>query len=207
MKLKNISLIWMSMLLIGMSSCRNKTSEQSEQISEDRISPVEPETVGLIKGTDSPMYDPYSCEANYIFGNIEICSDNHSENNGNVLTVVNYSTDSKFKIGEQEGCFFKGMINDKIIVDTGTSNVRGLVIYDLSGKLLFETTYMNDLNIDGDFLIYWTPFDIDYVQTKPDCADSWEHGETTLGFIAEYKLDLKNMMTNSTGEIDCQYME
>ena len=174
---------------------------------EDRISEVLPENVGLLKGTDSPMYDPYTCDDNYIFGYIEICSIRHSDQNGNVLTILNSGNNSSFKIGEKESCFFKGLIDDKILVDTGTSNVRGLAIYDLSGKLLFETTYMNDISINGNQLVYWTPFDIDYVPEKPDCADSWEHGEDTLGFIAEYKLELNTMISNSTGEIDCQFME
>ena len=200
-----------SLLLIGLiclSSCKEKV-KSNEPIKDPtlKLTTEAPERIGLLKGTDAPIHSQIDCENSYTYNAIQICSKPHPEYNGYVLSVTDFNADISFEIGTESSCFFLGMSHELILVDTGTGQARGLEIFDIKGKLLFEGSYMNEPTIEDDSLFYWSQIDQNELEKLPACADSMKESEFTIGFIAQNKLNLKTLSNSRTGKVDCQFFE
>ena len=193
---------------IGLSACKKK-DEKKGPFNDPTLNlkTTNPESLGLLKGTDEPVFSQIDCENSYTYGMVQICSKPHPEYNGSVIGVTNFDEDINFEIGTTDSCFFLGMVHNLILIDTGTGQFRGLEIYDTMGKRQFQSSYINELLLENEHLFYWDEIDQTQLEETPACSEQFENSEFRLGYIAQTQLNLKTLVSESTGKIDCQPFE
>jgi len=191
--------------LIVMIVCVNIIVSCKKESTVKQLNFVSPETFGLLKNADSVSLVQDSTSMTYSYRNFSIKVVPHPSFNGDLVTVSN---DSKsFDIGTKYSCFFKGVYSDHIIIDTGTGQSRGLELYDTHGELVFNTEYLNDLELDGDNLIYWSSVETEAVLEKPDCFNENQNSDFSIGLIQKQSYSLKSHKVKKTNIIDCQFYE
>ncbi len=199
-QITHISIVICLMLLILLVcwSCKERT----EKII---LKNEAPEKFGLLKYSDSVATSMDSTITKFNYNSIVIDVEKHPSYNGDIVTVTTPST--TFEIGVEYGCFFKGLVNDLVIIDTGTGQSRGLEIYSATGELVLDTEYINELQIEGQLLIFWSSIDPETVEILPDCFTNNENTQFSIGLISKNLFIFRTRSLQYSNDIDCQFYE
>lgn len=126
-----------------------------------------------------------------------------------IFNFYNRVTQKKFQLlFSDENHFFKGLINDLVIIDFGTGSSREFMLYDIAtGKLVFKGGYYDSISIKGDEIIYEDYLTLTEDQ-KPECPQELlEKYADFIGYVEIQTYNTKTQVYTGTEVYKCRYME
>jgi hypothetical protein len=126
---------------------------------------------------------------------------------GEIVHVFNKKNRYTFSINEGPS-YFKGLIENYLILDIGTSSERVIEIYNLdTKKIVFKSDYCSNLIIVNKTIHFWSRVDIKDVSKKPKCSPKFNPAENEIGFIEERIFNFKSLQLTKTGNYECTQFE
>jgi glutamine cyclotransferase len=163
---------------------------------------------GIINNSDSYTCFKYKDSTVYNYQKYIVIRQQHNEYNGDVVTITNKKTNSYFKVGVEESCFFKGIYKNYILIDEGTSQIRILKIYDINkSALIFTTSYVGDLTLRKGTLLFNTKVEIVDESKIPECSKELQEMEYGIGYVEDLIYSFEKNALTRTGHYECCYFE
>ena len=134
---------------------------------------------------------------------------------GEDIAISQESNECRFRkdafiLRNSTGDYFFGLYKKWLFVDSGTSNNRNLLIYDLpKKKLIYSHNYDKPLvTIDGKEAVSFWALD-DRKPTPENCPQfrEWTASQMEIGSQARYTFDLNTMKKTRTADYRCVPME
>ncbi|MBM77693.1 MAG: hypothetical protein CL846_04365 [Crocinitomicaceae bacterium] len=167
----------------------------------------------MLKGNTLMKTDLYELTINeenkiYDYQSYQITTTTHKETNGHVITIVNVKDQSTFTIGEDWGRYFKGLIDNYMIIDQGTGQMRDLTIYDLSNqKIIFENGYVDELKVVNNQIHFFNQVEIKKEANKPKCPQRLIDIGYGIGYVEKLIYDMDKNKLYRTKKFECKYFE
>lgn len=197
-------------LIILFTTCGNSKSESDDKNSSPQTSSSAPideiasdplkdlatgsETCTVLKINDSTVFT---------YANYKIATQPDSGNPGERIWIFNNNTWHHLACDE---AYFKGLINNYIILDYGTSTVRGLEVRDLTNdSLVFSESYYDDLHVENSKIHFWAQVEPD-ANNRPNCEVDSSSG-LTAGYVEDQYFDIKTLTSSHSGIIKCYMFE
>ena len=119
-----------------------------------------------------------------------------------------YHNNKRMSISDISGYYFLGIKNERFaIFDEGTTNTRGLIIYDLfDEKEIFNIVYRGDLVIENNLIHFKTEVKINDEKLKPKCPPEIEALSYKI-YLEEQYFDFQDLKVNRTGRYICSFIE
>lgn len=119
-----------------------------------------------------------------------------------------YRYNKRMSISDILGYYFLGIMNDRYaIFDEGTTNTRGLIIYDLyEEKELINIVYQSDLVLKNNLMYYKSEVEIDDEKLKPKCPPDIEVLSYKI-YLEEQYFDFQDLKIIHTGKYFCSFVE
>jgi len=121
------------------------------------------------------------------------------------------STNRTSNFYEEYATYFYGIIDNKMIIDIGTSNIRDFKVYNLDNmSLVFSSSYFGNISANCKTIKFAFPLDsLEESFIKPDCPDKkkFEERGGSAGYIEtrEYLINTNELI--KSGNIKCVYFE
>jgi hypothetical protein len=150
------------------------------------------------KSTDSIVFD----DENY-----KIIIIPHIVDVGDLIGVYNKFKKKSLSIDEGDS-YYVAVVDSFIIIDSGTSNYRGLSIYNLnSAKKVFSGRYVGDLVRYNKSIKFLAPVEITDSTKLPKCPDEWKDYVNSIGYVEVLIINLKDLKLIETGQYECWFFE
>ena len=106
--------------------------------------------------------------------------------------------------------YFYGIVDNKIVIDCGTSNIRDFSIYDLKDmSLIFTSSYKNNINADRKDIFFIYPIGPKDKYKLPECLqkEEWEKLGGSAGYVINRAFNLTTRKLTDVGSVKCEYFE
>ncbi len=131
----------------------------------------------------------------------------HKGEVGDLIGIYNKSKQKSFSIDKGDS-YYVAVVDSFLIVDSGTTNSRGLSIYDLNNlRKIFSGNYEGDLKLDGGLIKFRTAIIISDSTKIPKCSEDFKDIHEGLGYVETQIFDLKTLKLEKTGNYECCYFE
>ena len=133
----------------------------------------------------------------------------HREGTARGTEACNVKAKPYATIKDSDNNSFYGISTDYFFIDTGTSQSRGLYVYDtVSGKDVVQIGYMGEPSlVGGRYLLYDDLTDKKGpISTCPEAA-KWKRQGGGVGWLQGMKMDLKTKAVTKVGALRCVYLE
>ncbi len=122
--------------------------------------------------------------------------------------ILIYRNNKRIYIKDNLGYYFLGLVNDRFaIFDEGTSNTRGLMIFDLyEEKELINIVYLSDLVLKNNSILFKSEVIINDEKLRPYCPPDIEVLSNKI-YLEEQYFDFQNLKIIHTGKYICSFME
>jgi len=122
--------------------------------------------------------------------------------------ILIYRSNKRIDIKDNLGYYFLGLVNDRFaIFDEGTSNTRGLMIFDLyEEKELINIVYLSDLMLKNNSILFKSEVIIKDEKLKPYCPTDIEVLSNKI-YLEEQYFDFQKLEIIYTGKYICSFME
>jgi len=161
-------------------------------------------------GTDSCNISIDNKSIIYDYSSYKVIVKGNTNAVGENIQVYNNQDIEFLNLGNGMYYFFLGIVDDFLILDSGTGSARGLHVIDLiSSKEIFTASnYGPDVEILDSKLIFYDKVEIINEKDKPECSqDLINIGYEFLGYSEKQIYDLNKKELFRTGIYKCQYFE
>ncbi len=199
--MKNINLTFI--ILIAFVQVLSAQSSQHNMIEGTRTE-AEYQKFGLLKNTDNFSFKQKHDTTILVYKSFSIAKKSECTSEEIFIYPCNSVMSEKTFLGD----YFLGIINDRYaIFDEGTSNIRGLMIYDLiEEREVLDVTYYLDLKLENNSIYFDTKVEIKDENLKPKCPPEIEDITYKIYLEKQY-FDFDNLSVVHTGEYKCACIE
>ncbi|NOQ26137.1 MAG: hypothetical protein GQ564_12300 [Bacteroidales bacterium] len=122
--------------------------------------------------------------------------------------ILIYRSNKRIYLRDNLSYYFLGIVNDRFaIFDEGTSNTRGLMIFDLhEEKELINIVYISDLVLENNTILFKSEVKINDEKLKPNCPPDIEVLSNKI-YLEEQYFDFQKLEIIYTGKYICSFME
>lgn len=160
-------------------------------------------------GTDSCNISIDNKSIIYEYSSYKVIVNNNVDEVGENIQVYNNEDIEFLNLGNGMPYYYLGIVEDFLIIDSGTGSVRGVHIIDLISKdeIFVSNYYGPDVQIVDSKIIFYDKVEILNDKDKPECPQQLIDIGYGIGFCEKLIYDLMKKDLFRTGIYKCQYFE
>lgn len=190
-------------LFVFTVACSQNSMQNKEAITYLNA-PVDYRSLGLFNGTDNFEYVSNDDSVSFKYGDIEISKMPNKEDVGEAIQV--FKNGQYFNIGG-DAAYFKGIINNLMIIEESTSSMSLVRIIDLLNMSEIFAESGMELRLIDKSLQFMQEVNIEDPAKRPVCPEELMEYPDQIGFAEMVFFDFSTRKLIRSGQFKCLYIE